>query len=104
MKYIVYGGNSASGVNMRAKPSKSGAIVTVIKQGTEVQVSEIGESWSKIQYKGKTGYIMTEYLKGTDAKDELDNVSDVVEVDRADLQKVYTLIGNMLKGVKLVST
>lgn len=102
MKGIVRGGNSGAGVNMRAKPSKSGGIITVIKQGTEVQAVEVGEEWSKIKYKDKTGYIMTEYLGEMETVEEVKLTDDVIKVSRSELQKVYALIGNMLKGVKLV--
>ena len=102
MKGIVRGGNSGAGVNMRAKASKSGSIVTVIKQGTEVQVVDVGEEWSKIKYKDKTGYIMTEYLDTMDQVADTEIADDVIKVSRSELQKAYAQIGNMLKGVKPV--
>ena len=100
MKYIVSGGNASAGVNMRTKPSKNGSVIAVIKQGTEVQVTEVGESWCKVKYKDKTGYIMTEYLK--DVEDQMDNVGNTIEVDYDELKKIHAQIGNMLKGLKAV--
>lgn len=53
---------SPAGLNMRADASTEAEIVTVLENGTMVEViSEEGE-WTKIAYNGLEGYVMSAYL------------------------------------------
>ena len=51
---------NATRVALRSSPSTSGNILLRVDKGEEVEVAE-GE-WTKVSYKGKTGYMMTKFL------------------------------------------
>ncbi len=49
-------------VNLRKAPNKAAALVDRILPGTDAELLESGDGWSKIRVKGKTGWMMTEFL------------------------------------------
>ena len=49
-------------LNMRKTPEDKGRIVTYVPNGASVEVEELGETWSLVTYKNKSGYVKTEYL------------------------------------------
>lgn len=49
-------------VNMRKRPSKAAALVERIKCGETVTVEMFGQEWCLITWRGKSGYMMTEFL------------------------------------------
>lgn len=55
---------SANGnpVNLRKRPSKAAALVERVKCGETVTVDMFGQEWCLITWRGKTGYMMTEFL------------------------------------------
>ena len=61
-KYF-YIGTESSDLNVRAEKSTSSKVIERIPKDTLVRVDEYGTDWSKITYKGKTGYVSSEYLK-----------------------------------------
>ncbi|MBR3106879.1 MAG: SH3 domain-containing protein [Clostridia bacterium] len=50
-------------LNMRKTPDDKGKLVDSVPNKSMVEVEEVGETWSKITYKKKTGYVKTDYLK-----------------------------------------
>ena len=50
-------------LNMRKTPEDKGKLVESVPNKSLVEVDEVGETWSKITYKKKSGYVKTEYLK-----------------------------------------
>ena len=52
-------------LNVRAKPSKNGKLVTTLRVGTEVNVTDIvGDgAWAHIKFGGRSGYCMLSYLR-----------------------------------------
>lgn len=59
---------TASGsLNLRSVASTSGKVLRTIPRGATVTVLEKGNSWSKVTYSGKTGYVMNTYLTFTSA-------------------------------------
>ena len=54
-------------VNLRKAANKSAALVDQIPDGTEAELLTGGEEWSKIKAKGKTGWMMTEFLAADDS-------------------------------------
>lgn len=54
---------SGGTLNMRAKASSKGKVVAKLKNKTSVEVLAEGGSWTQIRCNGKTGYVMTKYLK-----------------------------------------
>ena len=49
-------------LNVRKTPEDKGRIAMSVPNHTLVDVDEIGEEWCQISYKGKSGYVRTEYL------------------------------------------
>lgn len=47
-------------VALRSGPSTNNSVLTRVNKGERVQV--LGESWTKVTYQGKTGYMMTKFL------------------------------------------
>lgn len=54
-------------VNLRARPSRAAALVERIKCGETVEVNVFDAEWCLITWRGKTGYMMTEFLIMPDA-------------------------------------
>ena len=50
-------------LNMRKTPDDKGKLMDSVPNKSLVEVDEVGETWTKITYKKKTGYVKTEYLK-----------------------------------------
>jgi len=50
------------GVNFRAEPNTSCAVYEVLPFGTAVTPVEVLDSWTKVSYNGRTGYIYNQYL------------------------------------------
>ena len=62
---------SGSTVNLRKHQDKSSALVDRIPIGETVTLEYLGDEWSRVRYKGKTGYVMTEFLKfGEDTENQ----------------------------------
>lgn len=53
---------SASQVNLRKEASKTAESLIVMSRNAEVKVITQDDEWSKIEYFGKTGYVLTQYL------------------------------------------
>ena len=47
-------------VALRSGPSTNNSILVRVDKGERVQV--LGDSWTKVTYQGKTGYMMTKFL------------------------------------------
>ena len=87
------GGNESAPLNMRASRDTHSALLAQIPQGTEVELLDAGETWSRIKYDGKTGFVLTKFVQsGTD--DHADE--EKITVNRAELEQVYDIIGDML--------
>lgn len=52
---------NATRVALRSSPSTSGSVLTRVDKGETVQVLD-DTQWTRISYKGKTGYMMTKFL------------------------------------------
>lgn len=49
-------------LNMRRSPDKSAALVQQIPNGAIVTIDSYGETWCRVEYNGKHGYVMAQYL------------------------------------------
>ena len=49
-------------LNLRATKSTGASILARIDQNVYIKVLEYGSSWCKVEYNGKTGYVMTKFL------------------------------------------
>lgn len=57
-------------LNLRAEPSKNGAILGLYYTGAEVEVLGVEEAFTKVSIGGVTGYMATEYLISEQAAEE----------------------------------
>lgn len=81
---IVYVHTANKGtLNLRVAPK--GAILLQIPNGTKLDAESEGE-WSKVTYKGKTGYVKTEFL----------SISSDKTVTKEDLRAVYNSLRDTL--------
>ena len=88
------GGNVKSPINMRESRSVLSRRLAEIPQNSEVELLEVGSEWSRISYEGMTGYVLTKFVQsGTDDKG---NVSNTILVDRAELERAYDILGDLL--------
>ena len=101
MNATVYAENGYP-VKMRTTPSKTDKNYTEVPVGESVVVLEKGDVWSRIAYAGRDGYMMSKFLVNTDEVPTIDPIvdpvfnGDTVTVSKADLEKAYDLLGNML--------
>ena len=61
--------SSGTTVNMRDNPSSSAKILHQIAVGQIVDVTSAADDWSAITWNGKSGYMMSKYLKKVDGSD-----------------------------------
>ena len=50
-------------VNLRTRPSASGAVTLRVPDGSLVNIITAGGSWAQVEYRGTRGYMMTYFLK-----------------------------------------
>ncbi|MEL7604397.1 MAG: SH3 domain-containing protein, partial [Bacillota bacterium] len=60
---VVYATVNANRLNFRQTASLSGTVITTLTRNTVVQVIEQGDTWFKVKYGGKTGYVYASYMK-----------------------------------------
>lgn len=69
-------------VKVRSKPSKLAAYIDKLPAGTRVNVVESAGSWSTIEYDGKHGYMLSEFLQ-SEHTSETEEPNEVLEELRA---------------------
>lgn len=50
------------GLNFREGPSLEADVKFVLKEGSEVEILELGDSWYKIMYENEVGYVAAQYI------------------------------------------
>jgi len=55
--------NSGIGLNLREEPGMDGAILTSVKNGATVTVTQKGSNWSRVNVNGVDGFMATEFLR-----------------------------------------
>lgn len=55
--------NAPSGLILRKEASKSGAVITTLSNGTEIEIIEKTGDWYKVKYKEQDGYLFAEFVK-----------------------------------------
>ena len=68
---------TGGGLNMRRSPDKIAALVQQIPNGAIVTIDSYGETWCRVEYNGKHGYVMTKYL--TEPSDMPVEAPDIVD-------------------------
>lgn len=59
------------GLNLRQTPSLEAKVLGQYWTGTWVEILKTGDTWCKVKVAGKTGYMMSKFLKGASAGDTL---------------------------------
>lgn len=62
--------NSGIGLNVREEPGMDGAILTSVKNGETVTVTQKGSNWSRVTVGGVDGFMATEFLRFGNAGSE----------------------------------
>lgn len=78
-------------VRMRALATKDSETLLKLDPGTEVDLIQSGELWSKVSCGGFTGFIMTEFLEFLKREDD-----DMIQVSGRELREIYDKIGALL--------
>ena len=89
MKTFVNTANKGT-LNLRAEPSSSAQVLARIPFGTELEAEFATNGWSKVEYNGKIGYVMNQFL------------GDKSYVTKESLQKIYTSLKETLKIIEEV--
>ena len=50
-------------VNLRSGPGKNYKVIAEYRPGTKITLLQYGKNWCKVSVRGKTGYMMTKYIK-----------------------------------------
>lgn len=88
MNATVYA-SSGSTVNLRERPDIKSRVVEQVAIHSSVDVKDAGAEWSSVSHQGKSGYMMTKFLKF--------NTGDTIEVSREKLEQIYKEIGELLR-------
>ena len=87
---IISGGNENCPINVRRVESTSSELVAQIPQDSEAELVEEHIGWSLIRIGNVSGYVKNEFVHKADDK------GDQISVSKADLEKVYDILGDML--------
>lgn len=80
------------GANFRSRKSTNGGYIGKIPEGATVTVTADDGTWSNVTYNGKSGYVMSQYLKAVDGSgDDL-----VITVPRSAGEAFYNALGEAL--------
>ncbi len=100
--YVVLpSGASGSTVNLRKSASTSAQLIARVPIRSKVEVEENQGQWSKIEYEGYSGWMMSEYLDftgGTDGTEITIRPEDAATIDRAlkEIEKQIDVIGAII--------
>ena len=108
----VYVNTPGSTLNVRSGPGTSHAIIGSLKHGDKITVTEENNSWYKLTYNGKTGYVSKSYVKddpvsatppATTQKTGTVNSSTGLNV-RSGPGTTYSIVGGLSNGAKVTIT
>ena len=92
----VHSENSGS-VKMRAKPSTSCNLYWDVPDGAQVDLLDWGDQWSRIEWSGQEGYMMSKFLVYASPAPNPDPWSDdCVMVPREELLQAYHALGKIM--------
>lgn len=93
---IISGGVLTAPIKMRSSASTGDRHYIEIPQGSEAELLEGGGAWNKIKFGSRTGYVESRFVHRTGETDESGGGSEMVSVNRADLERIYDELGDML--------
>ena len=89
----ISGGNQDQPVRLRKAASTSSSILAEIPQGSTAELLDDGGTWCKVRWNSLTGYVMGVFVhNGAGPDPDPGNVS----VNRAELERIYDIIGDWL--------
>lgn len=77
-------------LNLRAQPKKSGIVIAQIPYGATLEVDNLNNEWIEVEYKGKKGFVMREFLSSSST------------ITREDVKRIYDSLESALKIIKEV--
>lgn len=77
-------------LNCRVAPNKASAVIAQIPYGTELEVDNLNSEWIEVEYKGKKGFVMREFLSSSST------------ITREDVKRIYDSLESALKIIKEV--
>ena len=80
-------------LNLRKGPSSAMTRITQIPEGGIVTVTGEEGEWSRIEYNGQTGYVMSRFLEKMDGSTP---DTSTITVDRMRLEALYDELGDLL--------
>lgn len=98
---VLPSGATGKTVNFRTRPDRDAQLVERVPVGSQVEVLEDQGAWCKIQWAGKTGYMMSNYLEyeGQDGESLPDLTDDDrIQIDQAlkAIETAVDIIGNIV--------
>lgn len=98
---VLPSGAAGKTVNFRTRPDRDAQLVERVPVGSQVDVLEDQGAWVKIQWAGKTGYMMSNYLEyeGQDGESMPDLTDDDrIQIDQAlkAIETAVDIIGNIV--------
>lgn len=100
-KYIV----SPDGgyVNIRSEASTKSPYIAKAEPGNKVEVLEAGDEWSKVNYTGKVGYVMSKFLSGSISNEANNSNSSVNSGGNSNAkEKIQAAIAALNEALKLL--
>ena len=76
-------------LNVRNEPQITGQKIGVVKQNEQFEILETKDSWLKIDFKGKEGWVSSDYvIVKEDVTQNEEEESNNVDIDESQIQKV----------------
>jgi len=98
---VLPSGAAGKTVNFRTRPDRDAQLVERVPVGSQVDVLEDQGAWVKIQWAGKTGYMMSNYIEyegqGGESMPDLTD-DDRIQIDQAlkAIETAVDIIGNIV--------
>ena len=84
-------------LNMRSEPKTGATIIARIPYGTEIPAEKLDDTWAKVRYNNKEGYVMHKFLSTEEPA-----TSSQETVSKEAIQKVYNSLKATLKTIEEV--
>lgn len=80
-------------LNLRQSTSTSSAILAQIPNGTKLEAEKVNDTWSKVTFKNKTGFVVSQYLS---------EITTNSTVTKEDLQRIYNDLKTALATIESI--
>lgn len=82
-------------LNVRKKKSSKSTIVIKVPNGSEVELLEADGDWSRIQYKGKTGYVKSDFISDEPREEVKEEVIELAILQTGGHARISTQSGSL---------